>query len=89
MRDNKQLLVLPASAKLTQAQRKDLRDNGFVVLQVDDPASVRQITPSVPPINGSNLLLDAMRVIRTRDDYASYRLIMDAIIRELVKNCSE
>lgn len=84
---DKQLLLLPTTAKISQAQRKELRDAGFIVLQVDNPMAVRQVVSSeVPPIDGNRLLIDAIKVIRAKDDWQTYRGIVDAIIRELVRN---
>jgi hypothetical protein len=84
----KQVLILPHTAKFSEAQLQELREAGFIPLRVKDVNSIRVLSSGLAPIEGSRMLIHALRAIRDKDDWMCYRKFLDGIISDLV-NTSE
>jgi len=59
----KQLLVLPKAVELTKQERRNLSANGFLVMQVDDPKTVRLIGSEGAEISGTAIMHAAVRAM--------------------------
>lgn len=86
---DKQLLLFPASAKFSEEQLQEMRDAGFVPVRVKDVNAVRIVSPAVmAPIEGSKMLLSALKAIRHDDDRVCYQRFIDGLIADLASNLS-
>lgn len=80
MSGSKQLLILPEGKRFSEAQRKELADNGFIVTYMKDPSAARLICAEPSPVSGDAMLLAALRAVRRADDYNCYRIFVDGLV---------
>lgn len=86
---DKQVILLPTSAKFSDEQLQELREAGFIPLRVKDVNAIRVLPPSVlGPVDGSKMLLAALKAIRHDDDRVCYQRFLDGVIADLTSSLS-
>ena len=75
------LVVHPKS--IAPKDKRALKDAGIIVIEADDPASVRFLKPNAE-LDGSELLLCAMRAIASQSIYTKVKIdLVDNIMTAL------
>jgi hypothetical protein len=64
-------VLVTVKGALSDADKSLLRGNGVVVVEADDPSSVRFLSPELPPIDSDDLFRSALTGIVAKSGYGT------------------